>query len=82
MDDCKLLVGAGTYTKPHANLVFVDGKKVLSIMGAADEANYRYNTCQRCWSRSTRTMIGCYIKFIIEIVSSAKIDVAASNVAL
>jgi hypothetical protein len=32
-DDCKLLVGAGMYTKPHANLVFVDGKKVSSIMG-------------------------------------------------
>ena len=44
-DDCKALIGASRSTKPHANLEYKDGRKVLSMMGAADEAYYGCKGC-------------------------------------
>ena len=48
-DDCKALIGASRSTKPHANLEYKDGRKVLSMMGAADEAYYRCKVCGHEW---------------------------------
>lgn len=52
-DDCKKLVGAGRSSKPHANLVYVGGKNVSSIMGASDEANYYCKVCGFNWLHET-----------------------------
>ncbi len=52
-DDCQRLVGAGRRTGPHSKLVFTDGKKVSSMMGAADEAYFRCKTCGQEWLHET-----------------------------
>ena len=52
-DDCKDLIGASRSTKPHANLEYKDGRKVSSMMGAADEAYYRCKVCGHEWLHET-----------------------------
>ena len=51
--DCEVLVGASRYTKPHPNLEYKDGRKVSSMMGAADEAYYRCKVCGHEWLHET-----------------------------
>ena len=52
-DDCKALIGASRSAEPHANLKYKDGRKVLSMMGAADEAYYRCKVCGHEWLHET-----------------------------
>lgn len=51
--DCSALVGASRSTKPHANLEYKDGRRVSSMMGAADEAYYRCKVCGQEWLHET-----------------------------
>jgi hypothetical protein len=51
--DCKRLIGAGKYTKPHKNLRLQDSLKFSSITGAADEANYKCIVCEKKWLHET-----------------------------
>lgn len=51
--DCNLLVGASRTTKPHSNLEYKDGKRVSSMMGAADEDYYRCKLCGHEWLHET-----------------------------
>ena len=58
--DCSALVGASRSTKPHANLEYKDGRRVSSMMGAADEAYYRCKVCGHEWLHETGSCgMGC-----------------------
>ena len=51
-DDCKGLDWR-VENEAHANLEYKDGRKVSSMMGAADEAYYRCKVCGHEWLHET-----------------------------
>lgn len=52
-DNCKKLIAAGGFTKPHQNLVKVGGKNFSGQIGTADEVDYLCNICGNEWTRET-----------------------------
>ena len=48
-ENCKVLVGAKRYTKPHDSLSVTDHKRFSSALGPADETHYRCNVCGHDW---------------------------------
>lgn len=51
--DCRKLVHAGRYDKPHAQLVAVESRQFSSMLGPADETDYRCTTCGHEWLHET-----------------------------
>jgi hypothetical protein len=55
-DDCKSLIGGGTFTKPHKNLTKTGGMNFSGQMGSADEEFYTCQVCGNEWTHETGNM--------------------------